>query len=237
MVRLTIGLHLGPGLKVVNSSRASPLRTWSIWPIIKAMSRICSTNHRWLSAVVLLCNLCCLPGLAATVYRTVDEDGAVSFTDIRPTGEVPVETLVIDARTPQVSESERQRLQDMRATTDRMASDRMAREKHRAELRQFQAQTQAKYQPQYPVDDNSRHIGYSSGYSGYYNYPARRPWKRQHKPRPEHPIAGRPIARPPLRLPVQGHNSDIRASLPGNNYPASLIRRSYDPKVRAALRN
>jgi hypothetical protein len=195
------------------------------------MSQTCSTKHRWLPALALLC---CLPGLAATVYKTVDENGVASFTDIKPTGESPVETLVIDARAPQVSEVEQQRLQDMRDTTDRMAADRMAREKHRAELRQLQAQTQA--QPQYPVDDNPGYWGYSSGYSGYYNYPARRPWGRKHRPRPEHPIAGRPIARPPLRMPAQGHSSDIRTSLPGNNYPASLIRKSYDPKVRAAFR-
>ncbi len=209
------------------------------------MSRTCLSKHRWLPALTLLC---CLPGLAATVYRTVDDSGVVSFTDIRPTGEVPVETLVIDARAPQVSETQRQRLQDMRDTTDRMAADRMAREKHRAELRQLQAQTQARYQPpqEYPADNNPVYWGYSSGYSGYYNYPARRPWKRGHRPRPEHPIAGhpiaghpisgQPIARPPLRLPAQGHSSDIRTSLPGNNYPASLVRKSYDPKVRAAFR-
>jgi len=164
----------------------------------------------------------------------------VSFTDIKPASETAVETLVIDARAPQVSEAEQQRLQDMRDTTDRMAADRMAREKHRAELRQLQAQTQAQYQPQYqteyPADNNSRYLGYSSGYSGYYNYPARRPWRRKHRPRPEHPIAGHPIVRPPLRLPERGHSSDIRTSLPGNNYPASLVRKSYDPKVRAAFR-
>jgi hypothetical protein len=198
------------------------------------MSRTCSNKRGWLPILALLC---CLPCPAATVYKTVDEDGVVSFTDIKPTSENPVETLVIDAREPQVSEAERQRLQDMRDTTDRMATDRMAREKHRAELRQLQAQTQPQYQTEYPADNNPRHLGYSSGYSGYYNYPARRPWKRRNKLRPEHPNAGHPIARPPLRLPARGHSSDIRTSLPGNNYPASLVRKSYDPKVRAALRN
>ena len=201
------------------------------------MSRTLLSKHRWLPALTLLC---CLPSLAATVYRTVDDNGVVSFTDIKPTSEAPVETLVIDARAPQVSEAERQRLQDMRDTTDRMAADRMAREKHRAELRQLQAQTQARYQPQYqqeyPVDNSPVYWGYSSRYSGYYNYPARRPWKRRHKPRPGHPIAGHPIVRPPLLLPAQRHSSDIRTSLPGNNYPASLVRKSYDPKVRAAFR-
>lgn len=190
------------------------------------MSRSCSTKHKWLPALALLY---CMPDLAATVYKTVDEAGVVSFTDIKPTGEAAVETLVIDARAPQVSEAEQQRLQDMRDTTDRMAADRMAREKHRAELRQLQAQMQTQYQPEYPADNNP-------GYSGYYNYPARRPWGRKHRPQPEHPIVVPPIARPPLRPPTQGHSSNVRTSLPGNNYPASLIRKSYDPKVRAAFR-
>jgi len=201
------------------------------------MTRIHPIKHRWLPALALLC---CLPGLAATVYRTVDANGVVSFTDIKPAGETPVETLVIDSRAPLVSDAQRQRLQDMRDTTDRIAADRMAREKHRAELRQLQAQAQPQYQN--PVDNYPGYTGYSSGYSsGYYNYPVRRPWKGGHRPRPERPIAGRPIAgrpiaRPPLRPPAQTRSSDVRTSLPGNNYPASLIRKSYDPKTRAAFR-
>ena len=94
-------------------------------------------QYRWLPALVLLC---CLPAGAATVYRTVDENGVVSFSDMRPAGDTPVETMVINAQAPQVSEAAQQRLQDMRETTDRMATDRMAREKHRAEMRQLQAQ-------------------------------------------------------------------------------------------------
>ncbi len=189
------------------------------------MNRLHYIRHKWLPALTLLC---CVPGLAATVYKTVDADGVVSYSDIKPADGAPMETLVIDARTPEVTESEQQRLQDMRDTTDRMAADRMGREKHRAELRQLQAQSQPQYQPQ--ADYNPGYTSYSSGYSGRYNYPRRRPWIPG--PRPEHPIA-----RPPLRLPVQRDHAAIRTSLPGNNYPASLIRRSYDPKVRAAMRN
>jgi hypothetical protein len=186
-------------------------------------------QYRWLPALLLLC---CIPTSAATVYRTVDEHGVVSFSDTRPAGDVAVETMVIDTQAPQVSEAAQQRLQDMRETTDRMATDRMAREKHRAEIRQLQAQAQPRYDYQYPRESNPQYVGFSSGYSGYSSYPSR-PWRRSHKRRPQHPIA-----RPPLRQPGhKDHPSMIRTSLPGNNYPASLIRKSYNPRVRQAFRN
>jgi hypothetical protein len=126
-------------------------------------------------------------GQAATVYKTVDEDGVVSFSDTKPVSEEPVETLKINAQAPPVSAEEQQRLEDMRETTDRMAADRMAREKQRAEVRQQQAQT-APAQPDYTDYMGS---GRNSGYYGYYGYPVRRPVVR---PRPVHPIA-----RPPVR--------------------------------------
>jgi hypothetical protein len=126
-------------------------------------------------------------GQAATVYKTVDEDGVVSFSDTKPVSEEPVETLKINAQAPPVSAEEQQRLEDMRETTDRMAADRMAREKQRAEVRQQQAQT-APAQPDYTDYMGS---GRNSDYYGYYGYPVRRPVVR---PRPVHPIA-----RPPVR--------------------------------------
>ena len=198
--------------------------------------------------------LYCLPSLAATVYRTVDDKGVVSFTDIKPNSDNVVDTLIIDAQAPQLSEIEQQRLTEMRETTDRMASDRMARKKHRAEIRKLQSETQPQYQSPYEYQQNYNpgFIGYTSGYSSSrytnpYNYPRRNSWRRKHNSRPEHPIAGHPGpgrpgadypgTRPPLRLPAQSSSAAIRTTLPGNNYPASLIRKSYDPKVRAAIGN
>ena len=186
-------------------------------------------TYSWLSGLTLLC---CLPGQAATVYKTVDDNGVVSYSDTRPPEDIPVETVEIDTQVPQDSALAQQRLQDMRETTDRMAADRMAREKHRAQMRQLQAQAQPRYDYQYPRESQRQYVGFSSGYSGYYNYPSR-PWRRTHKRRPR-----QPIARPPLRQ--HGHDnhpSMIRTSLPGNNYPASLIRKSYNPRVREALGN
>lgn len=136
-----------------------------------------------------------MPAFSATVYRSVDENGAVSFSDILPSGQEHVETMVIDSPAMESGEAAQQRLDDMRETTDRMVADRMAREKHRAQMRHLQAQTDAQQVQEQPV-----YIERSAVYPGYYQYPIRRPWRATHGYRPAHPIA-----RPPLR-PRRGHN-------------------------------
>jgi hypothetical protein len=160
---------------------------------------------------------------AATVYKTVDENGVVSYSDTPPPEEVPVETMVIDVQTPDLSETSQEQLEAMRETTDRMVADRQQREKHRAEMRQQQVASQA--QPQ--VVQYTNPGSYSGTYSGYYPYPVYRPG---HRPRPGHPIV-----RPPLRphKPVQLPAGVIS---PGYDYPASLVRRGYSPQVRAAFK-
>lgn len=183
--------------------------------ILKDMNH--SRTYRWSSALLLLCSL---PSFADTVYKSVDDNGAVSFSDTRPAGDILVETVVIDVPPRPSSDVTEQRLEDMRETTDRMAADRMAREKHRAELRQLDAQQYAQTSSQ----DLTEYYDTTTTYTGYYpyRYPTRRALRRPH--RPVHPIA-----RPPLLTPTP-------QPLPGHDYPASLIRKSYDPKVRAALR-
>lgn len=164
-----------------------------------------------------------LPAAAATtVYRTVDDKGVVSFSDTPPDHGVPVETVELVTPAPQPDALQQERLEEMRATTDRMAADRMAREKHRAELRRLDAEAEAatppapEQSPQY-ADDNF----------GYWGYPGRYPAWRPHPQRPEHPVARPPLRPVPPQLRPQPHY---------NEYPASLIRRHYDPKVRAAFR-
>ena len=152
---------------------------------------------------------------AATVYKSVDENGVVSYSDTQPEGEVDVETLVIEVQDPELTETEQQRLEAMRKTTDRMAADRVAREQQRAELREQRAREQAVQAP-------PTYIIESGGYPVYYPYPVRRPgWNRPH---PTHPIA-RPPMRPPGPVPYSG----------GHDYPASLVRKGYSPQVRAAF--
>jgi uncharacterized protein DUF4124 len=173
----------------------------------------------------------CVSAMAATVYKTVDEQGVVSFSDVPPIGDQPVKTMEINASTPAGSEDAQRRLEDMRETTDRMAADRREREKHRAELRKQQAESRARAQAQYPQADYP-YYGYTGSYR-YNRYPRRRPGGGWHRPRPEHPIA-RPPLRPPLR-PGYGHRPEVPPSRPVIDYPASLIRKSYSPPVRAAF--
>ena len=177
--------------------------------------------HRWLAALALLC---ALPAIAATVYKTVDENGVVSYSDTMPEGQAPVETLQISAQTPPVSEETRRSVENMRETTDRLVADRMAREKHRAQMRQLQAQTEALQNPA-PLD----HYQPVRNYYDVYRYPTRRPGWRDHRRDHAHPDT-----RPPLRSGEPGPPSTIRP-LPSNNYPASLIRRHYLPEVREAM--
>ena len=165
-----------------------------------------------------------LPAPAATVYRTVDDNGVVGYSDTPPADEVEVEILVIDIPTPELSESARQQLEAMRETTDRMVADRQQREKHRAELRKLQLESEPRV-IEYPVP-----AIYDGIYTGYYSYPAYPAYRPVYRPRPDHPITRPPLRpRPPARLPGDGIIS------PGHDYPASLVRRGYSPAVRAAF--
>jgi TolA-binding protein len=165
------------------------------------------------------------PVLSATVYKTVDENGVVSYSDTAPAPEQEAEVMVIDVQAPQDSESAQEQLEAMRETTDRMVADRQQREKHRAEMRKLQAENE----PPPQVIEYGAPVDNGGIYTGYYPYPVYRPGGG-YRPRPNHPIA-----RPPLRPrpPVYPPRDDIIS--PGHDYPASLIRRGYSPPVRAAF--
>jgi len=169
----------------------------------------------------LLALLAAGPLSAATVYKTVDENGVVSYSDTAPAIEQEAEVMVIDVPAPQDSESAQEQLEAMRETTDRMVADRQQREKHRAEMRKLQAESEPQV-IEYGAPADSGGI-----YTGYYPYPVYRPGG--YRPRPTHPIA-----RPPLR-PRPGYPPREDIISPGHDYPASLIRRGYSPEVRAAF--
>ncbi|MEE4277019.1 MAG: DUF4124 domain-containing protein [Halieaceae bacterium] len=80
------------------------------------------------------------PTSAQTVYRSIQNDGVTSYSDTPPT-EREAEKIVIDTPAPSADASLEERLTAMRETTDRMAEDRRARERHRAELRALRAPT------------------------------------------------------------------------------------------------
>jgi hypothetical protein len=129
---------------------------------------------------------------ATKVYKTVDESGVVSFSDTPPE-QGDAEVLKISSATPEPDVDRQANLDAMRDTTDRMATDRREREKHRAELKEIAAKKQAESTPQ------PTYTEYYPAYPGSYLRPGR--------PKPEHPIA-----RPPLR-PRLEHYSPSNAQL------------------------
>lgn len=71
------------------------------------------------------------PAFAITVYKSIDANGKVSFSDQPPITGTKVETIEIEDYTvPDQTETEA-RLQAMRETTDRLRDDRLARERQR----------------------------------------------------------------------------------------------------------
>tara|TARA_R110002073_G_scaffold79310_11_gene190926 strand:- start:13673 stop:14221 length:549 start_codon:yes stop_codon:yes gene_type:complete len=172
------------------------------------------------TSLTLLLLLCSLPLAAATVYRSVGENGVVEFSDTHPADAPFAQKLHIDTPAPQPDGLQQQHLEEMRKTTDRMAADRMAREKHRAELRELETRSL----PHGPrTEPETIYIGgYRSGGRSHF------PGYGVH-PRPRYPLA-RPPLRPEAGRPSAGHPT------PGfNDYPASLIRRHYDPRAREAF--
>ena len=149
---------------------------------------------------------------AQQVYKTVDENGVVSFSDTPPADEQDVEVLEIKTPAAQAPEDHLERLDAMRETTDRMAADRREREKHRAELREINSRNQQALEPQ--VVEHRNTTDYWPIYGGpVYGYPGRPPYRPGYRPRPEHPIA-----RPPVRPPVSGgSNSQLMRPILGSD--------------------
>ena len=69
------------------------------------------------------------PGLATTVYKSMDEPGAVSFSDTLPEDSPAIETFEITIHEAASTDST-ELLEEMRQTTDRMAADRRERDDH-----------------------------------------------------------------------------------------------------------
>ena len=83
-----------------------------------------------MSFALVLVLLGSVPVLAATVYKTVDENGVVSYSDTAPAQDQQAEVMVIDVQAPADDELAQEQLEAMRETTDRMVTDRQQREKH-----------------------------------------------------------------------------------------------------------
>lgn len=150
----------------------------------------------------------------ATVYKSVDENGVVSFSDTPPANAEDAQRMQIDTPPPSSTGEYQENLEAMRETTDRMASDRREREKHRAQMRELEARSNAWDRPQ--QTDVYEYDSYVTGYRGYNRggkyKPGKPPWRPGHKPRPEHPIA-----RPPHRPGGGGSPEEFGATGPTKN--------------------
>ena len=144
--------------------------------------------YRLTPALLLLCSTA---GLTATVYKSVDENGVVNFSDTPPPDGVHAEVLQVSPPTPQSPAEHLERLAAMREATDRLAADRREREKHRAELQELRAKTASYRPPAQPR--NTEYASYYPVYSRYYRRSNHPPWRPGYRPTPEHPIAHPPM--------------------------------------------
>ena len=146
-----------------------------------------------------------VPGLATTVYKTVDDNGVVSFSDTA-TGE-DAEALQITVPPPRSVANHLESLEAMRETTDRMADDRREREKHRALLKEMEVKSAPLPQPVY-------NQGTTVISGGYYYPPGRPPWHPGYRPKPEHPIVYPPLR--PDSGAFRGANSQLMRPMLSN---------------------
>ncbi|MEH6569997.1 MAG: DUF4124 domain-containing protein [Halioglobus sp.] len=128
------------------------------------------------------------PGITATVYKTVAENGVVSFSDTPIEGTTPIEVLQVTPAPAQAPAEYLQQLEAMRKTTDRMASDRREREKHRAQLKESSARAASYREP-----EPAQYTQYADYFPRYTRRHHRRkgnaPWWSGYRPKPVHPIA------------------------------------------------
>lgn len=88
---------------------------------------------RYLGLLLLLC-LPASAALSAQVYKYVDDNGNVTYSEIPPTGQEGVETVTVDpAVAPERLESAQERMQRMQALSSELAEARKGREEARAE--------------------------------------------------------------------------------------------------------
>ena len=173
--------------------RHSPAQLARIYILVVRMIKI-------LPQVLIFTLLCSAQVFSDTVYKSVDENGTVSFSDTPPENGAEAEELQLVISQPNSSNQPLANLEAMRETTDRMAADRREREKHRAEMRNLQASTQSQTASNADYVDDYYPI--TTGYDSrrYYNHHP--PYRPGLHPKPVHPIA-----RPPMRQRSAGSGS------------------------------
>jgi Domain of unknown function (DUF4124) len=134
-----------------------------------------------------------------TVYKTVGEDGVVSYSDTPPALGQAATTLVFEQPASLSDDEYQQRMDNLRRSTDRMERSRKERESDRLEQHQYVASPVAQ-QPPAQVEIYNRYYPTSS-YS-------RNPYYRPRPPlRPVHPIE--PVAQEGSRLRGMANNAQL----------------------------
>jgi hypothetical protein len=158
---------------------------------------------------------------ATTIYKSVDAQGRVSFSDQPPVAAEVVDVYEYREPSPSRSALDAERIEAMREVTERMAADRREREASRARARaNREAQAGNGFYHQEYTD-----YDYGPGY-----FPGYRPTiflRRRHRPGVHPPIAHPPVAVPPIERPAAPRHATRL-----NQYPASLIRRHYTSAAR-----
>lgn len=158
---------------------------------------------------LLLALPCCAAWAdATTVYRVVDEQGVVGFSDTPPPDGSDAETMQIAVPKSSAGDS-LQQLEAMRQTTDRMALDRQEREAQRELVRLRAAAEQAAARQKSAPREEVRYE--------YIYLPAQAapPWRQGYYHGPRHPYPHRPgVGKDPSRLGIiPGPNSQLMRPL------------------------
>ena len=144
------------------------------------------TLHR-APILLIACSLNLLPGASAwaqEVYRWVDEDGVVNFSDTAPpAADEAFATLRLEDTTPKGYDPE-QDLYNVAAQAERMQALREDMERQREERRERLRDAPARSPEQYP---EGVRYGYPYGYPAYARPPARPPERPPIGPRPPRP--------------------------------------------------
>jgi hypothetical protein len=185
--------------------------------------------------VALLLSFAAAAG-STTIYKSVDGQGRVTFSDQPPDRGEVVDILEYSEPQPRPPALDLQRIEAMREVTDRMAADRREREASRARARA--ARQSRDSIPAYNGDYDSSGDRYEDYYPYRRYHSGFNPVRVIHKPpghrrpgfRPHHPHP--PIARPHPRPPA--HTGRAAGF---NQYPANLIRRHYTSAARRVFYN
>ena len=169
-----------------------------------------------------------MESMGTTIYKSVDAEGRVTFSDQPPPGDEVVDVLEYREPGPTTSALDRERIEAMREVTERMAADRREREADRARARA--ARQQAAPSSGYPGD--TPEADYDRTYTGFYPaYRVRKPRPGFRPPHARPPHVRPPVARPPVQRPPEA-GDDSGQAVGFNSWPASLIRRHYTSAAR-----